>query len=282
MGRRVRRTVIAWKSVSVGGLVLSLASPALAQVNTEILRPNPLKPGFGAVFDGTFSVARGNVEVVDVGVSGRLQYQTLYPVTGAEPEEEAPPPFLRQRVFLTGSGRFAEDADAPFISQTYLHARWTGMWLPRVGTDVFVQHQYNKFFRLKQRSLAGAGVRAEIVHTRPVLLWGGSAYMLELERIDVAPGAADAPETLDHRWTNYLTVRVSTYGGRLLLQNTLYYQPRFDDFTDFRVLEELEIVARLSDYLGFGATLSVLHDGAPPETVEPTDLRLGTSVRLSL
>jgi hypothetical protein len=262
--------------------VLALSGPALAQVNAEILRPNPFKPGFGAVFDGAFSVARGNVEVVDVGVSGRLQYQTLYPAAPAGPGEEEPLPFLRQRVFLTGSGRFAENADAPFISQTYLHARWTGMWHPRVGSDLFVQHQYNKFFRLKQRSLVGAGVRVEIVHERPVLVWGGSAYMMEFERIDVAPGASDRPETLDHRWTNHVTVRLSIYEGRLLLQNTVYYQPRFDDFGDFRVLEELEIVTRLSDYLGFGATLSVLHDGAPPETVKPTDLRLGTSVRLSL
>lgn len=282
MVHRARRAASTWQSVSAGAFVLALASPALGQVNAEILRPNPFKPGFGAVLDGTFAVARGNVEVVDAGVSGRLQYQTVYPAPPSKVGEEAPLPFLRHRVFLTGSGRFAENAAAPFISQTYLHARWTAMWHPRVGSDVFAQHQYNKFFRLERRSLVGAGVRLEMVHERPILVWGGSAYMMELERIDVAPGASDAPETLDHRWTSYLTVRASIYEGRLLLQNTVYYQPRFDDFGDFRVLEELELVTRLSDYLGFGATLSVLHDGAPPQSVKATDLRLGTSVRLSL
>lgn len=268
--------------VLIGLGTLAASRAAQAQVNAEVLRPNPFKPGFGAAFDGTLAIAQGNVEVIDLAVLGRLQYQTLYPVTTPRPGEEAPLPFLKQRVFLTGSGRFAENAEAPFISQTYLHARWTAMWHPRIGSDTFVQHQYNRFFRLERRSLVGAGVRVEIVHERPILVWGGSAYMLELERIDVAPGAPDDPQTLDHRWTNYLTVRASLDRGRVLLQNTVYYQPRFDDFEDFRVLEEAEVVTRLTDYLGFGLTLAVLHDGAPPTRVKPTDLRLSTSVKLSL
>lgn len=261
---------------------LSAARAARAQVNAEILRPDPFKHGFGAVFDGTFAVARGNVEVIDVGVSGRLQYQTLHPTPPARPGEEAPLPFLHQRIMLTGSGKFAENQDAVFISQSYLHARWSAMWHPRVGSDLFVQHQYNRFFRLRRRSLAGGGVRAEIVHDRTFLLWGGSAYMFEYELIDVLPGAADAPETVRHRWTNYVTARLSFYKDRLLMQNTVYYQPRFDDFQDFRLLEELELVSRISDYLGFGATLAVLHDSVPPTGVRPTDLRISTSVRLSL
>ncbi|MFO0590607.1 MAG: DUF481 domain-containing protein [Polyangiaceae bacterium] len=254
---------------------------AAAQVNAEALRTNPLKPGFSVNFDGSFALATGNVELFDLQSTGRVQYQTLYPVPPV-PEGETPPlPFIRQRVLMTGSGRFTEANDKPVASQSYLHMRWTGMWHPRVGTDVFIQHQYDRFFRLQRRSLAGAGIRVDIVHEPTFLWWGGSAYMLEYERINVKQGAPDEPETLSHRWTNYLTERLAL-GDSVLLQSTTYFQPRFDDFSDYRVLEVLEGLGKVSDLLGFGLSLTVLHDSAPPTGVKNTDVRLTTNVHLAL
>lgn len=268
-------------AMAAGLLSLGAARVASAQVNAEMLRQNLLKPGFGIHLDTTLSVARGNVEVLDVGASGRIQYQTLYPVSPARPGEEPPLPFVRQRVFITGSGRFAESAAGPFTSQTYLHMRWTGMWHPRAGSDVFVQHQYNRFFRLQRRSLVGAGLRVDIVHHPALLLWGGSAYMMEYELINVQPGALDAPETLRHRWTSYLSGRLSFAGGRLLAQSTTYFQPRFDDFSDYRILEELEALGKVTDVLSFGMTMGILHDSAPPTGVKTTDLRASSNIHVA-
>ena len=269
-------------AAAAGLLPLCAAGAARAQVNAEMLRQNLLKPGFSINVDGAFSAARGNVELIDVGASGKIQYQTLYPVSPVKPGEEPPLPFVRQRVFITGSGRFAESAAGPFVSQTYLHMRWTAMWHPRAGSDLFVQHQYNRFFRLQRRSLAGAGARFEIVHDPVFLWWGGTAYMLEYELINVQPGAPDDPETLRHRWTNYLTERLTFAGGRLMVQSTTYIQPRFDDFSDFRILEELEGLGKVTDMISFGLNLSILHDSAPPTGVKTTDLRLSSNIHLAL
>jgi len=271
-----------WATAGAVACVLTLARGAGAQVNAEVVRPNPLRPGFSVGVDGNIALARGNIELFDMGIAGRLQYQTLHPVRPAAPGQDEPLPFIAQRVFLVGSGRYADKKDVPFISQSFLHTRWTAMWHERVGSELFAQHQQNRFFRLQRRNLIGAGVRVEMVHEPAFMLWGGSGYMLEFERIDVLPGASDRPETVDHRWTSYLTARLSLSENRLFLQNTVYYQPRFDDFTDFRALFELEALSRITDLLAFGATLGVLHDGAPPTGVKPTDLRLATTVRLSL
>lgn len=261
---------------------LLAARAAHAQVNAESLRKDFLKPGFAIHLDTTISVARGNVELLDIGASGNIRYQTLYPAPEAPEGQEATLPFVRQRVFLTGSGRHAESPDGPFVSQSYLHARWTGMWLPRLGSDVFVQYQNNRFFRLQRRSLAGAGARVEIVHDPVLMWWGGTAYMLEYERIDVKPGAPDAPETVSHRWTSYLTERISFSEDRFLLQSTTYIQPRLDDLSDYRLLEELEAQGKITELISFGVNLSVLHDSAPPTGVKKTDLRLSTAVHLTL
>ena len=228
--------------------VLAISSPALAQVNAESLRPNPLRASWSGGVEGSFALSRGNIELLDIGGGGRVQYQTLHPLPASQEGVSAPLPYIAQRVFLTGSARFAERAQNAFINQAFVHVRWTGMWHERVGTDVFAQYQFNEFLRLRARAVAGTGVRVEIVHTPVFMMWGGSGYMFEYN---------------------------------LLLQNTLYYQPRFDDFTDFRVLEEFEALSKVTELLALGATLSVLHDSAPPTGVKETDLRLISTLRLS-
>ena len=267
--------------LSVLAAVTLFAGAASAQVNAEALRPNVLKPGFSINLDTAMSLARGNIETFDFTAAGRVQYQTLYPARPAAPGLPPNLPYLKQRVLVAGSGRYSDVAGTPVVSQTFLHMRWTGMWHPKIGSDAFVQHQADRFFRLQRRMLAGAGVRVDIVHHPTFLWWGGSAYMLEYERINVKPGAPDDPETLSHRWTNYLTERLAIT-DYLFLQSTTYYQPRFDDFTDFRILEVVEGTAKVTDMLGFGLALSILHDSAPPTGVKNTDLRMTTNIHLAM
>ncbi len=281
MDRVLRLTNRCALSTIVVLAILSWMGSAHAQVNAEVLRPSPLRTGWSFGVDGSLAVSRGNIELLDVGGSGRVQYQTLHPISSAEQSDPLSLPFLSQRVFLTGSARFAERAQTTFINQAFVHARWIGMWHPWIGSDLFVQYQFNQFLRLQGRAVAGTGVRMEIVHLPMFMMWGGSGYMFEYNRISDLPGASDAKETFEHRFTNYLTMRLAVLGNRLLLQNTLYYQPRFDDFSDFRILEEFESLAKASEMFALGVTLSVLHDSAPPSGVKETDLRLLTTVRLS-
>jgi len=77
-------------------------------------------------------------------------------------------------------------------------------------------------------------------------------------------------------------MRLAVLDNQLLFQNTVYYQPRFDDFADFRFLEELEVMSRVGAQPLFGATPSVLYDSQPPTGVVPPDLRLTSMLRLDL
>lgn len=279
--RLLIRPPISLPLVLLGVLALTPSSARANPVNAEVLRPNPFREGWSGGLDGSFAISRGNIELLDVGGAGRVQYQTLHPQAVQAEGTAARVPFIDQRVFLTVSGRFAERAGSPFINQAFEHLRWTGMWRKRVGSDVFAQYQFNELQRLRGRAVTGVGARFEIVHQPVFMLWAGSGYMFEYDRIDVLAGASDSPEAYQHRWTNYLTMRVAAFEGQLLLQNTLYYQPRFDAFADFRLLEELEALAKVTEVFGLGATLSVLHDSAPPTGVRDTDLRLMSTGRIS-
>jgi len=255
-----------------------LASPARGQVNTDPLRPGPVRPGLGGGFDASFVKLGGNVDLLDVGVGGRIQTTIFYPSReGNSPEA----PYVRQLVVLMGNFHYTARASQPFLNQGLMHGRWMRMWHRRVGTTLFVQHQFNEFQRLRVRSIWGTSVAVQIVHLPGFNVSAGSGYMFEYNRISVFPGAPDAPLTFEHRWSNFIGVRANLFGGKLLLQSSTYVQPRFDRLSDFRLLEEVEGLAKLNDALGFGATFSVLHDNAPPTGVKPTDTRVSSNVRVS-
>jgi hypothetical protein len=248
---------------------------ALGQVNAEVLKAQPWKAGVSLGGDASFFGSVGNVAFLDVGGAARAQWQT------ADAPDGEGRIFVRQRVFGVVSGRYTATARGPFQNLTFAHARWTGMWHPRVGTDVFAQVQTNQFLRMQVRAVGGPGVRAELVRTSAFAVWGGSAVMFEFDRLAPLEGSDERLDTFDVRWSTYLTARLALSGARLLVQNTTYVQPRFDRFDDARVLNETELMARLADALMFGVTASVLHDTRPPVGVVPTDLRLLATVRVS-
>lgn len=254
-----------------------VATLAISQVNAEALRPAPWKAGVSLGADGSFFLSRGNVVFLDAGGAARAQWQTLH-----TPEPGDPRAWVRQRVFAVVNGRYSGTARGPIVNQTFAHARWTAMWLRRVGTDVFAQYQTNLFLRMQARAVGGPGVRVEAVRAGPFALWAGSAVMFEYDRLSPLEGDASPLETFDVRCSSYLTARLSLFDDRLLLQNTTYAQPRFDAFADARFLNETEVMAKLVDPLMLGVTVSVLHDTQPPAGVVPTDLRLFVVVRFTL
>lgn len=260
-----------------GGVALAwvlVAGDARAQVNTEALRPAKLESGWGGDAEGNMALSRGNIRLLDLGGSGRVLYQTLH-------NPGSLVPYIEHRVFLAANGRLAERAGATFINQGFTHLRWTWMPHERVGPEVFSQYQFNEFLRLQIRALAGGGLRVDLVHREHLMIWGASGYMIEYNKIRVEPGAPDAPETLEHRSTSYLTVRLELLEGKLRLQNTLYVQPRIDLLSDLRLLDDLEFSGKITDRFSLGSSFSLLHDSAPPTGVVPTDLRLTSNVRFS-
>jgi hypothetical protein len=276
----IHRSLRASLTAALSLVVLLGTRTAGAQVNTDPLRPGPLRAGWVGNLDGTIALLSGNTELLDVGLGGRVSYQTLYP-TPSGPEGAEPPPFLRERVSLIGSARFTARGGQEIVNQGLLHARWTRYWHPRVGTNLFAQHQYNEFQRLRIRSLWGASLALQIVHARAVNLSAGTGYMLEYNRIAVLPGAPDAQQTLEHRWSTFVGLRLAPVGDMLFIQSATYAQPRFDELSDLRFLEELEILAKVTDRFSMGLLGSVLVDTAPPTGVKEMDLRFSSLVRVS-
>jgi hypothetical protein len=263
---------------AAGLLLFVAAASASAQVNVEKLPRDGAESGVSGNVDALFSVSEGNSDLLDVGLSGLVQQLTRFPGEAGH----APGPPFRDRLLFVANRSFSSVEDRSVVDRGFAHLRWTRMRNGRWGTDAFAQYQFDEFRKLSARAIAGVGVRLDLLRGGSDQTWLGTAAMFELERIEVdARDAMDGgtSESRYLRWTSYLGYRHRD-GNRLALQNTIYFQPRFDDFSDFRVLEGLDVDVSLGGRLSVGIGLEVQYDSDPPQGVENADVRVRNAVRL--
>lgn len=248
---------------------------AAAQVNVESISSKAHEPGWGFAARADFGYSTGNVNYLSTKTSVSVQHLEVF----AElPVEEGAAPWLRERWLLFGNYSLKSFSDERVDNGGFGHLRWTRMWTPRVGTEVFSQLAYDEFRLLTWRLLGGGGVRIDIIHEASVGLWMGSGYMVEWERRNVPVDGPDPVEMVNHRWTNYITLRWRLIKDVLTLANTVYIQPRWDDFSDIQVLDEASLETIITEHLSIAIGVYLRHDSDPPEGVESTDLNTQSSL----
>lgn len=241
-----------------------LFSPALAQVNTEKMRIGDEVEGFDATAAANVTYRTGNVEVLDLGVGGRVDYRAG-----------------RFAAFLTGSTQFSEAEDRVYLNRAFAHLRGT-LRLPRlpwVRPEAFLQTERDESTLLTRRTLAGAGLRLALVTDSTVAVFLGSTPMLEVELLDHDRVAVD-PETTVARWSNYLVLQLELT-DLVTFVNTVYVQPRFGRFGDVRVLDEAGLDVQITDAVALRLTLHLRYDSEPPADLDRFDLTLRNGLALA-
>lgn len=256
---------------------IALVSAAHAQVNTDSLAGQAAAAGPALGLGASAGLTTGNVASTWWKAEGTAMWVTLFPSEegGAPtPDGQAPPPLLRDRILLYGAANRASYDGEVVDDHGMTHLRYTRMFVPRLGGEVFAQLQYDRFLDLRERLLTGAGVRVDAVHSARASVWAGTGAMFERETL------SDGTVNVAVRSTSYATVRWQLVPGHLTLSNTAYVQPRVDDLADVRVLDEARIAATVTKVLSLGTDLVVRHDSRPPAGVFTTDVRLGMSAQL--
>lgn len=270
--------------VAALGLWLVPAVAWASPVNMERIASTTEKRGWSANADLGGGVKEGNVVKRDLKFAGGVQYRTFHPHV-----DTTRPPFMRDRWLLSSNLALVTFNGNPIADNGFMHVRYTRMFIPRVGAEVFVQSQYNAFTNLRSRMLTGGGARWEAIHRNMFRLWAGSGYMVEYE-FNAIEGCSDADpddgvddcvdftpdphpgETVNHRWTNYLSMQFDALDGQLLFGSTTFVQPRFDDFTDIRINTGIQFEGKVTTLFSLGTDLEVRYDSRPPRTVEQTDI----------
>lgn len=262
-----------WPCLAVLLALLAGGREARAQVNTEKLQALKAKPGVHGYLEGAVVWQTGNTDLLQAGIGARIEY-----VRGVH------------RPFVQATYALGQKSGERFVHNGFLHARWPAMWHRRVGSEVFAQLEFNEFKLQRLRALAGAGVRVAAILASRVHLYLGSGYMFEYEDLDLPDlalppmaglaGRRHPARTYSHRWTSYVSLRVAV-SGWLTLSNVTYAQPRFDHFSDLRVLEDFAATFTVYKRLKLELNFVLSYDSDPPIEVASLDTKLVTKLKFT-
>ncbi|MFW5741269.1 MAG: DUF481 domain-containing protein [Myxococcota bacterium] len=226
---------------------------ARAQVNVEAVRGDAERGGVSGRVEASVTGRTGNTEGIIAGSSGRIQYRAG-----------------RHLTFLYGTGNYTRLNQETSIAKAMAHLRYNYGFRDWIWGELFGQVEHDRFRRLTNRELIGAGPRALVFGTGDVELYYGTAYMAEWENVNLAEGDTGDALTLYHRWSHYLTLSVSL-AEALSAGSTTYVQPRFDRFEDYRILNENYVEAGITDVISTKVSTWMRFDSEAPNEVEPAD-----------
>ena len=236
---------------------------AQAQINIERFRPDGEQVGLSGQTNFSLSSRTGNVEIVELGASVRVDYLTSH-----------------ARTLLLGRGDLGWQGGERFANEALLHLRHERRLAPSVRFEGFSQINYDKSRLLLFRGLAGGGPRLRLIQAERARVWFGAAYMFEYEHLDLDDAAVHPNETSSHRLSSYLSTSIGL-GRDATLVSTVYVQPRIDDLEDARVLGELGVSAELFSPVSLSVSFRLRYDGDPPDDVRELDTTLGSGLSIS-
>jgi hypothetical protein len=243
--------------------IILAARSADAQVNVETFRSDLKNQPYFFSLEGSFTGMLGNTRggVVGASVFGGVKRGN-------------------HLIFAKAQGDYAAFSGKTSVFKSFAHLRYNYEIRRFLYAEVFSQVQQDKFQRLALRNVEGVGPRFGILQTKALELYYGTAYMFEYEVVSQEKGGPAPVGTVAHRWSNYVSIMLNI-DERTRFTSVLYVQPRFDDFTDLRLLNETSFGVKLKSPLSLKLGVVVRYDSKPPASVFPADLEAKNSIAVT-
>jgi putative salt-induced outer membrane protein YdiY len=235
-------------------------STILGQVNTETLRKSDLEKGFHNNIQFRLGLNAGNSEYLKLKSKFRLDY-------------------VADNYYTFGVIEYQRglQADELFINKGFAHFRYINTFLKSIRWEIFTQKEFNDFIRLRDRNLAGMGLRKSFMFMQKkhshINLHLGVGFMWENEELDLDP----VTETNIIRSTNYVSANWKI-DDRLQLIHINYFQFDVENPSDFRLLAESTLHFSITKAFHFQTSLEFRYDSEPPLFIKKYDLELTNGV----
>ena len=239
-------------------------SNSIAQVNIEKYNNLNSKNGLNGNLSFYISAKTGNTDIQEFEIDGRVNFKgdKFYS-------------------FLIGQGEYGWNKGKEYSNNALLHFRYIRALNEIFNPEFFAQINYNKSRLLEFRSLIGLGLRTTIISDSTIDFSYGTAYMYEYENLDNSKSILQLDKTYFHRWSNYISYSaIVSNNSRLSI--VIYAQPRFDDFSDIRMLSENHLSVGLTDKLSLSCNFSLMYYSKPPIDVKEldTNTKVGLSIKI--
>jgi len=167
-------------------------------------------------------------------------------------------------IFLN-SIRFLRVDTGNIINDGFQHLRYNYTFKDSsfVTAEFFGQLQYNANKHLRKRILAGAGPRFRIIDKEKFSVYSAPLVMYESEQL------SDIENTISNslRLDLYLNFNLKI-GKSLSFSNITYYQPWFQNFSDYRLSSETSLRFSITKHFALNASYSIEYDARPPAEVQ--------------
>ena len=215
-----------------------------AQINTEAMRSENLNDGFINKINVDLGIEKADSEVIDLAVSYRVDYFNLSGV----------------HIFLILNYKNGYEQEEGLdinqvVNKGFSHLRMTKMISSTLFFEIFSQFGFNDFLLMKDRNLAGSGLRYKIGSNDKINTFLGIGLMQENEIYDLVI----EPEKKLLRSTNYLSWNIK-FTENTKFNNTVYYQFSSSDINDYRLLYDGSIDFSVNENLSFFIELNYRYD----------------------
>ena len=244
-----------------------LLKPTLAQVNVftaETIKQLNQDQGFYNNVRLSFSHHSGNTDIRTLWTRIRSDYITD-----------------NYHTFGVGNLQFLRKDDQSFINKGMFHLRGIRHITNIFMFESFVQKQFSESILLKDRNLAGGGLRIAFFSpgdNPKIRLYTGIGTMWENELIDDAELGQINSDIM--RSTNYSTI-IWQIDDWISSATTSYFQINPSHREDFRILLEGDIGFRITDQIRFSVRLNLRYDSQPPTRIAKHDLEITNGLSLS-
>ena len=246
-------------------IIILIIGSLHAQINTEAMRSENVNDGFINKVNVNFGIEKADAEVIDLAVSYRVDYFNL---TGVH-------------IFLILNYKNGYEQEKGLeknqvVNKGFGHLRMTKMISSKLFFEVFTQFGFNDFLLIKDRKLAGSGLRYKMVANDRMNTFLGIGLMQENEIYDLV----NEPEKKLLRSTNYLRWNI-IIAENTKLYNTVYYQFSFSDINDYRLLYDGSIDFSVDENLSFFMEINYRYDNDPHGDMVKSYVQLNNGIEFT-
>lgn len=160
----------------------------------------------------------------------------------------------------------------------FIHLRYNRTLTKYLTWEAFAQGQFNEVELINLRILAGTGPRFRILKKEKGYIYLGIMYMYE-HSDEQQNGISENLIFNHHRLSNYVSM-LYQMSENAAISHVTYYQPRVDDFNDFRISSETGLEFRLFKKLKWRSYFQILYDSRPPVSVVELRYQLRNGISL--
>jgi hypothetical protein len=215
------------------------------------------KPGVSGALKGSLETQRGNSETDNYAAGAKLQYDNNSSYV----------------TWLEAAFNYGESSSVVNTNNSFAHFRYIHtMYVDKLNWESFLQSQTNEFTNVKDRYLGGAGLRYLINKQRYGKIYIGLGTFYEF----ISYTTQIDPIEHNGRVNAYISYS-KELGEKSKLSYLVYIQPKYDDFSDYVLMNAFELKIRIYQKLYLNFNISYNEDTKPAIGIKRSDAYQKTS-----